>query len=176
VKNSTEKAKKKRLIIRLILLFITLLLCLSLFVPLSPTKSILRTSGFMVTGRLHFPNEHIGNVVTDRNGNDFTIFREVVVDPTGDRPPQPGAVLILHFRVTDMTPEHNKIYSLLPLPLYIGDPGFRRKLFAINGEYCQSIYEWDRVQDAENYVNSVALKTVRMHSAPDSFSFEIIKK
>jgi hypothetical protein len=91
-----------------------------------------------------------------------------------DQPERPGAVLILHFQVTNMSPELNKFYSLVPLPLYIGDPGFRSKLFTINGQDCQSIYEWDTVQDAENYVNSTALKTILLRSVPGSVSYKIV--
>jgi hypothetical protein len=157
-------------------LFALVLFCLSLFVPLSPTRSILKTVGFVVTGRLHLPTDRIGKAVTDKHGNTFTIFREVIVDPARDQPPEPRAVLILHFRVTNMTPEQNKLYSLLPLPLYIGDPGFRSKLFTIHGEHCHSIYEWDTADDARNYLNSMALRSILVRAVPDSLSFKIIEK
>ncbi len=176
MENTVKKAGRKRRFLVASLFLASLFCCASLFVPLSPTKSIVRTMGFIVTGRLHFPKAQIGKEVTDENGNKFTVFREVVVDPTSNQPKQPGAVLVLHFRVTNMTPEQNKLYSLLPLPLYIGDKGFRTKLFTINGEYCQSIYEWDTVQDARNYLASMALKTVQMRSVPGSFSYKIIEK
>lgn len=155
-------------------LLLVLLAAFTIFVPLNPIRSALNTLGFVIAGRLHFPSKRIGEVVTDAAGQSFTVFRQVSVDPTGDQPAQPGAVLILHFRVTNMSPEVNQIYSLLPLPLYIGDPGFRSKLFTINGENCQSIYEWDTVQDAEKYVNSVALKTILLRAVPGSVSYQIV--
>ncbi len=176
MENTSKTTRRKPRFLLPLLLLGSLLCCASLFVPLSPTKSIVRTVGFILTGRLHFPTDEVGKEVTDENGNKFTVFREVVVDPASNQPKQPGAVLVLHFRVANMTPEQNKIYSLLPLPLYIGDKGFRTKLFTINGEYCQSIYEWDTVQDAENYLHSMALKTVQMRSVPGSFSYKIIEK
>lgn len=97
-----------------------------------------------------------------------------MVDPSQGQPQRAGAVLILHFTVTNMSAESNKLYSLLPLPLYIGDPGFRSKLFTINGQDCQSIYEWDTVQDAENYVNSMALKTILSRAVPGSVTYRIV--
>jgi hypothetical protein len=163
-------------ILLVLLSFVALFFCVSLFVPLSPTKSILKTAWFIINGRLHFPIDRIGMEVIDHDGKTFTIFREVVVDPPHAQPKQPEAVLILHFHVVNMTVDQNKTYSLLPLPLYIGNPGFRSKLFTINGEYCQSIYEWDTINDADNYLNSMALKTVIMRSVPGSFSYEIQKK
>ena len=172
-----RKNKRKSIILGIVLGIVGLIviaLALLSFVPLSPVRSVWNTIGFAVTGRLHFPTQRIGEVVTDDEGNHFTIFREVVVDPLKGQPEQPGAVLVLHFRVTNMSPEANNLYSLLPLPLYIGDPGFRSKLFTIDGENCQSIYEWDTAQDAENYVNSVALKTILMRSVPGSVSHKII--
>jgi hypothetical protein len=167
--------KKRRLFTLIFALILISACCLSTFPPLSPTKSIVNTIGFIATRRLHFPSQNLGKEIADEEGNNFTIFREVVVDPTSKQPTLAGVTLILHFRVTNMTPEQNKIYSLLPLPLYIGDPGFRRKLFTINGDNCQSIYEWDTVQDAENYLNSYALKTILMRSVSGSFSYKIIE-
>jgi hypothetical protein len=152
---------------------IAVLLIISLSSLLNPVSSVFKTIGFVVTGRLHFPTQRIGQVVIDEEGRQFTIFREVVVDPTKSQPKHPGAILTLHFRVTNMSPAANKFFSLLPLPLYIGDPGFRSKLFTINGEYCQSIYEWDTVQDAENYVSSMALKSILRRAVPGSVSCKI---
>lgn len=172
----TVKVSKKRKIIIGVCCLLLVICCLSLFIPLSPTKSVINTIGFLVTGRLHFPNKNIGKEVVDEKGNKFNIFREVIVDPSSNQPEKPGAILILHFRVLNMTPKQNQIYSLLPIPLYIGDPGFRSKLFTINGEYCQSIYEWDTVQNAENYLHSFAIKTIIKRSVPSSFSYKIIKK
>ncbi len=145
----------------------------TIVVPLNPMRSALNTLGFVITRRLHFPSQRVGQVVADAAGQSFTVFREVVVDPAPGQPAQPGAILTLHFKVTNMSPELNELYSLLPLPLYIGDPGFRSKLFTIDGDNCQSIYEWDTVQDAENYVNSVALRTILLRSITGSVSYQI---
>jgi hypothetical protein len=171
---SSKKKNQKRTALRVILAVLGFLLGLSFFVPLSPTVSIARTIGYVLVGRLHFPTERVGEVVTDKDGNSFTVFREVVVDLTMGQPERPGATLILHFRVGNMPPAVNKFFSVLPLPLYLGDPGFRRKLFTINGENCQSIYQWDTVEDAKAYVNSMAVKSVSGRSVPGSFSYEII--
>jgi hypothetical protein len=175
---TNQKSRRKRSFFRFFLVVVVLLIAalvvISVSLPLNPVSSVLRTIGFVVTGRLHIPTQQIGEVVTDEEGRQFTIFREVIVDPTKDQPEHPGAVLVLHFKVTNISPEINKFYSLLPLPLYIGDPGFRSKLFTINGEDCQSIYEWDTIQDAENYVNSMALKIILMRAVPGSVSYKIV--
>ena len=156
------------------LIVIAALVVIGVFVPLNPVRSVFNTLGFAVTGRLHFPNQRIGEIVTDDRGEQFTIFRQVVVDPAKDQPENPGAILDLHFRVTNMSDQANELYSLIPLPLYIGDPGFRSKLFTINGEDCQSIYEWDTPQEAQKYVNSFALKTILARSVPGSMTYKIV--
>ncbi|MHC1781257.1 MAG: hypothetical protein AB9891_00615 [Anaerolineaceae bacterium] len=152
------------------------LTAVALSVPLNPVSSVVKTIGYALVGRLHFPQERLGDIVTDKAGHSFTVFREVVVNPAPDQPTKPGAVLILHFQVTNLSPEANKLYSLIPLALYIGDPGFRSKLFTINGADCQSIYTWDTLEDAQNYVNSMALKTILARSVPGSVSIDIFPK
>lgn len=150
-----------------------LILVLLMVMPLSPLWSVVKTIGFIVTGRLHLPVQRNGEVVTDEAGRQFTVFRQVVVSSAKGSPSRLGAVLTLHFKVKNMSPAVNRFYSLLPLALYIGDPGFRSKLFTINEEDCQSIYEWDTVEDAENYVQSIALKSILLRSVPGSFSYSI---
>jgi hypothetical protein len=150
-----------------------LILILLLVIPLSPILSIFKTIGYLLMGRLHFPKDQVGEKVTGEDGKEFTVFRKVVVDPGKGQPAQPGALLTLRFKVTNMTPGVNRFYSVLPLLLYIGDKGFRSKLFTINGDLCQSIYEWDTVQDAENYLQSLALKTILIRSVTGSFSCSI---
>lgn len=150
-----------------------LILILLLIIPLSPILSIFKTIKYLLTGRIRFPNDRVGEKVTGEDGQEFTVFRQVVVDPGKGQPARPGALLTLRFKVTNMTPGVNRFYSVLPLMLYIGDKGFRSKLFTINGDNCQSIYVWDTVQDAENYLQSLALKTILLRSVTGSFSSSI---
>jgi hypothetical protein len=171
----TKRFPRSCLIFFVVFVFLCVVLAvIANTLPPNPLSSIIHTIGFIFTGRLHFPTQRIGETVIDEKGQEFTIFREVIVDPTKEQPEKPGAVLILHFKVTNMSPKQNQIYSALPLPLYIGNPGFRSKIFSINGQDCQSIYEWDTVKDAENYVNSIALKTILRRSVPGSVTYKII--
>ena len=177
---SGARGKARRWVRRTLLalgaLFVAALIFIGVSAPLNPVRSVVRTVGFALGGRLHYPQSRLGQVVTDEDGNRFTIFREVIVDPTPQQPRIPGAVLTLHFRVTNLSPEMNKFYSGLPLPLYMGDPGFRSKLFTINGSECQSIYEWDTVKDAQNYLKSVALKTILRRAVPGSVRSKITSR
>lgn len=150
-----------------------LVLVMLVIMPLSPILSIIKTAGFLLTGRLHFPVNRIGEKVTDENGREYTVFRQVVVDAGRDQPARPGALLTLRFEVTNLTPGMNRFYSLLPLMLYLGDRGFRSKTFTINGRYCMSIYEWDTLEDAQNYLQSLALETILLRSVTGTFTSSI---
>lgn len=145
-------------------------------VPMNPFRSIARTIGFAASGRLHYPKDRIGEVITDERGKPYTVFRQVVVDPTPGQAAIPGAVLTIEFKVTSMSPAMNEFYSGLPLPLYMGDPGFRSKIFTIDRADCRSIYEWDSEKDAKNYVDSIALKTILARAVPGSVSWKIVPR
>lgn len=112
------------------------------------------------------------------DGQEFVIFRQVLVEPSQDQPEKPGAILRVRFHVANMSPKQNKLFSLLPMPFFIGLPGFRSKLWMLNettGDF-QGVYEWDTVQDAENYASSFAMKFMRIRPVPGSVSYKIIPK
>ena len=143
---------------------------------LNPFLSLLKTLGYALSGRLHFPRKRIGEVLTMKDGQEFVIFRQVIVDPGQVQPEKPGAVFRVRFQVAHMSPKLNKIFSLLPIPFFIGLPGFRSKLWMLNnadGGF-QGIYEWDTVQDAEKYAGSFAMKFMAVRAVPGSVSCEII--
>ena len=77
-----------------------------------------------------------------------------------------------------MSPRQNKLFSLLPVPFFVGLPGFRSKLWMLNeasGDF-QGIYEWDSVEHAKNYADSFAMKFMTMRSARGSVSYMILTK
>jgi hypothetical protein len=127
------------------------------------SQSVLKTMGYTFTGRVHFKKQRLGQVIAGEDGQNYTIFREIVVDRHPGQPEKPGAVFVLRFQVTNLSPRQNQIFSLLPIPLY-----------TINGSHCQSIYEFDTVQDAENYSRSTALMFITRRSVPGSVSYKII--
>jgi hypothetical protein len=137
-------------------------------------SSLRKTVEYVLTGRLHFIKQRLGQVVTADNARDYTIFREIIVDRRSDQPEKPKAVFVLNFQVTNLSPKQNQFLSLLPIPLYVGFPGFRSKVYTINQSYCQSIYEFDTAQDAENYSQSAALKFITRRSVPGSVSYKTI--
>ncbi len=139
-----------------------------------PFVAFLRTNGYLLAGRLHFPREQVGKTVRTPDGREFTVFREGWVDPKPGQPEKPGATFIVRFHAK-MPPRLNKLFSLLPMPFCMGFPGFRSKLWTIDGATgdFQGIYEWDSVDDAEAYAHSAALAFMTGRSTPGSVSYRI---
>ena len=105
----------------------------------------------------------------------FTIFRQVIVDPPKGQQAKLGALFRVRFSVANMTPQQNKYFSILPIPFFVGLPGFRSKLWMhdhTTGE-SQGVYHWDTVGDAKNYANSFAMKFMTRRAVPGSISHEV---
>jgi len=69
------------------------------------------------------------------------------------------------------TPRQTILMSRLTILFFLGLPGFRSKLWLRNnstGEF-GGIYEWDTVQDADNYDQSFAMKLSQRRSVPGKF-------
>ena len=141
-------------------------------------RAFLKANVYLLTGRLHFPRARVGKTITMPDGEDYVIFREVYLDPTPSQPKQPGAIFIPHFHVARMSPKANQIFSLLPIPLFVGLPGFRTKLWLLNkqnGDFA-GLYQWDTVEDAENYARSQAMRYMTRRSVPGSVSYRVIPR
>ena len=141
---------------------------------LNPFIAFLKTLSYLLRGRLHFPRNRIDEVITMEDGQEFVIFRHVVVDHRPDQPEKPGATFRVRFRFAHGSPKQNRRFSLFPIPFIVGLPGFRSKLWTINERsgVFQGIYEWDTVQDAENYTHSFPLKLMTKRSVPGSVFYE----
>ncbi len=53
-----------------------------------PFVALLRTNGYLLTGRLHFPRERVGKRIRTPDSREFTVFREGRVDPKPGQPPE----------------------------------------------------------------------------------------
>lgn len=138
--------------------------------------SLLKTLSYVITGRLRFNKDHIGELITTEDGQEYSVFRQVIVDPRQDQPEKPEAILIIRFNFAHGSPKQNKLLSLIPIPFIAGLPGFRSKswmLHKTSGGF-QGIYEWDTIQDAETYKKSFAIKLMTKRAVPRSITFQII--
>jgi hypothetical protein len=144
---------------------------------LAPLFSLGTVIGYIATGRLHFPRGRVGQEVW-LEGEKWIIFRQAVVDPARGQPEKPGAVFRPRFHVAGMSIRQNIWFSLFPMGFFLGLPGFRSKLWMYNPESgdFSGYYEWDTVEDAENYQRSFAGSFMTSRSIPGSVSFAIIPR
>lgn len=142
---------------------------------LSPFASFVHAAAALLCGRLHFDHSRVGEEFTDPDGQHFRVFRAVVLDPRPGQPAKPGAVFIPHFHVAGMTVRANILFSLLPMPFFLGLPGFRSKCWMVDdqsGDF-SGYYEWDTLEDARAYASSFAARFMTARSIPDSVKMTV---
>ena len=138
-----------------------------------PPLLLIRATKLLFQGRVHFPKDQVGEVV--KEDEEFEIIRKVVVNPDKNQPEKPAAIFRVYFKFARFSPKTNKYLSLIPIPLIVAQPGFRSKTWFTgkdSGAF-QGIYEWDTVEDAENYWNSFPLKMMKSRAIPETLKYEI---
>jgi len=128
-----------------------------------PPVLLVRAARLRLSGRVHFPRDRVGDVVR-RPGEDYEIFRKMTVD--GDGPP--GAAFEVGFRFARFPDRVNRWLSRIPMPLIAAQPGFRSKTWMSGRESGAflGVYEWDTVEDAERYWDSLPMRLMRRRAAP----------
>lgn len=141
-----------------------------------PVCTFFRAVSLGLLGRIGFPETLAGRVLTMADGEKFTVFRQAEVRTGSGCPVRPGAIFRIRFRFTGGSPGLNQGLSLIPIPLIVGFPGFRTKVWTIheNTGAFQGIYEWDSAEDAADYAESLAIRLMKKRAVPDSISQEII--
>jgi len=137
-----------------------------------PPFLLARASGHLLSGRIHFPKNRLGETIQDE---EFKIFRQVIVDPIGDQPEKPGAIFKVCFHFAKFSVNTNKALSLIPIPFIVAQPGFRSKTWLIGQKtgLFQGLYEWDTVKDAENYWTSFPMNLMKKRAVPSSLIYSI---
>ncbi len=135
----------------------------------------LKTLRYQLSGRLHMPQDQVGRVFVNADGQEFVIFRQTVLDPASARTTLPAAIFRVRFRVPKIR-WTDRFLTLLKSPLFVALPGFRSKLWMVDVKSCtyQGVYEWDTVQDAENYAHSTSMAFMAFLAVPDGISYEVI--
>lgn len=138
----------------------------------NPLYSLLNTINLFLRRKVHFSREKIGKVIVTEDNEEFVIFREDKVNAKIDKP----AVFKVKFLLSGMEPKNNIRFSWLPVPFFIGLPGFKAKVWTLNykNNYFQGIYEWKNQGYAEKYSKSFAYKFMSSRSMQGTVSFEII--
>lgn len=142
---------------------------------LNPFTSAWKSLGYLLTGRLRFDRSRVGQQFIDQRGQRFVVFRYAVLHPQAGQAARPGAVFIPHFHVAHMPPWVNRWFSLLPMIFFLGLPGFRSKCWLVdplNGDF-SGYYEWETLEDAQNYARSFAMRFMSARSEPASVWWNI---
>jgi hypothetical protein len=103
----------------------------------------------LLSGRVHFPDEYVDEVLTMEDGQKFTVFRRLQVDGKDDGQNKP-AVFVVRFKFRNLDIGANKRLSIIPAPFLIGMKGFCDKVWTINEETMtiQGIYQWSSQEAA----------------------------
>ncbi len=124
----------------------------------------------LLSGRVSFPKDRVGQTIIRDDGVKFRIFREIQVQPKKGNPEIPDGVFQVWFWTKAPTEKTIKL-SRMTLFGFLGLPGFRSKLWLINDETKEfgGIYEWNSVEEADNYDKSYAMKFSRWRSVTGKF-------
>jgi len=144
----------------------------------NPFIGFFRTIMLYLTGRVIFCKASVGEVFTMEDGLEFKVFRHVVIRSKNMNTSSPQAEFRIRFLLKNMTVEQNEKFSRIPMMIFMGFHGFRSKYWMVHEEtgLCQGIYEWDTLQDAKRYSESIALRFITNRSVPGSVSYIIIEK
>ena len=129
----------------------------------------------VISGRVHFPDEHIDSNLKMEDGKIFTVFRRLRVE--GKNNVSDGcAIFKVRFKFKNLNLKTNKRLSMIPAPFLMGIKGFCEKYWTFNEDtdYFQGIYEWESEEIAEKYPDSFIFKLMTKRSAPGTLSYEII--
>lgn len=142
----------------------------------NPFFGFIKTIVLLLSQRVRFDKTVVSHKIEMPDGEVFTIFRRVEI--VSKKAPEPCAYFIVRFKVRNMSIKQNIIFSLVPMMIFMGFKGFRRKYWAVNYEtgLNQGLYEWQTLKDAENYSKSIAMKFMSKRSIPESVEYKIIDK
>lgn len=142
----------------------------------NPLFGVIRTLWLFITGRVRFNKSAVGSAIIMSDGKRFTIFRRVKIKKYFGRNMDPQGLFIVQFTPT-MDIKKNIRLSKIMLFIFMGFKGFRSKYWCVNEESgeCQGVYEWDKLEDAERYSKSIAVRNMTKRSVPGSVSFKVLK-
>jgi hypothetical protein len=130
----------------------------------------------LLSGRIRFAGDGAGKFLTMEDGQVHAVFREVRVASSRSVPAESMTVLRVRFKFARFSPGANRRLSLIPIPVIIGMPGFRRKIwtFCEQNGYSQGIYQFESMELAEGYRRSPIMRILEKRSVPGSTSHEVL--
>jgi len=142
-----------------------------------PPICIAAALGRLISGRISFRSEPVGQSLVMEDGEEHLVFREVRVSSSGSLPESSMAVLRVRFRFARFSPATNRRLSLLPVPIILGMPGFIQKTwtFCETTGFSQGIYQFESPETAEEYRHSPVMKILEKRSVPGSMTHEVFE-
>jgi len=112
----------------------------------------------LLTGKLKYSKQYIGDSINIEKNDKFTIFRHITISPL--QKSISTVVFIVSFKFARLTHKSNKIASKIPMLLITGFPGFTTKMYAVNKKngYWQGMYQWKSRKSLEEYKESFVFK------------------
>jgi len=143
----------------------------------NPIKLIFRALGLWLKGRLRFERISEGEQL-EIEGESFKVFRKVIVTPPKNGDTLSGAIFEVQFRFKNLSVPANRLLSLIPIPLIVAQPGFRSKTWLLGQEIVDFIgyYEFETVETAKEYWNSLPLRMMRRRAAKGSLNHVVRSK
>jgi len=139
-----------------------------------PPILVIKAIYLSLKGYVHFPKDQNGSTIKEKE--DFLIFRKVVLSHREKPPVNPCVNLKVFFRFKRFSFKVNRFLSLIPIPLIIAQPGFRSKTWMIGKDTgtFHGLYEWDNIENAKQYLNSLPLNMMKKRSIPETLNCEVI--
>lgn len=133
-----------------------------------------RALTLLLQGRVSFRRD-FGPDELRIEGELFLPFRTVAVSPPSGRYARPQATFRVRFRFKNLSPGANRALSLIPIPMILAQPGFRSKTWHLGqstGDFVGH-YEFDTIEEAQAYWDSLPLRMMRRRAAPGSVTYEV---
>jgi hypothetical protein len=139
----------------------------------APPLLLAHATSLWYAGRIQFPKDRIGEIIHE--DEPFEIFRQMIAEPVGYKSDPPRAMLRVYVDYKHFSPRVNKVLSLIPVPLIAAQPGFRSKIWLVGREtgITQGLYEWDTIEDAENYWTSLPMQLLKKRAVSGSLHYHL---
>ena len=126
-----------------------------------------------IHGRIHFPKQYAGKILSMEDGKKFRVIRDLRVDEE-EILAEAVAVFKVCFKFSGLPLAVNRRLSMIPAPFLMAKAGFLEKIWTVSDDgYFQGIYQWATKDYAESYPRSFIFKLMTKRSADGSLSHEI---
>lgn len=141
-----------------------------------PPILLARAISLFINGNVTFP-KNLNNSIIKENNADFLIFRKVVINKKEGQALNKSVTLKVFFHFKRFSFKINRVLSLIPIPLILAQPGFKSKTWmtGIETNIFYGLYEWENLENAERYLDSLPLRLMKKRAIPETLKFTIIE-